>query len=114
EVVVRNDFRLPEILHLAGGLEARAPRGRFQRSQLDPAPAQGEVGFRGPGKGTISTERTVRLPQQNVSFIDAAKQRITHIARHIAQGKIQRHSLVSPDQFATAYFKAADGQRKKL
>src|SRR6185295_19935944 len=77
EVVVRNDFRLPEILHLSGGLEARAPRGRFQRSQLYPAPAQGEVGFRGPGKGTISTERTVRLPQQNVSFIDAAKQRIT-------------------------------------
>ena len=35
DVIVRVYLGLAEILHLARGLQARAPRGCFQRSQLD-------------------------------------------------------------------------------
>ena len=74
DVIVPIHFRLAEILDLARGLEARAACCGLQRSQLDVVPAQGEVGFRGPGKGTISAESGVRLAQQKISFVDGVEQ----------------------------------------
>src|SRR5258707_13412371 len=60
-------IRLTEILHVSACLDVRAAGSRFQRLQLDSIPAQGEMGFGGPGKRTIIQPRCVGFAEQNIA-----------------------------------------------
>jgi hypothetical protein len=108
-VVGSLDLRFAEVLNPTAARDAGTPRSCFQRTYINVVLPKTEFRFRHPGNWTVVFEVSVYFPQPEIPLVTTVQQRVSHIGGEVVSDKIQRNSLVIPQELSATHLEAIDG-----
>ena len=104
------DLRFAEVLDAAAARDARASRSCFQRTYINVVLSQAELRFRHPCNWAVVFEVCIHLAHPEISLVAALQQRVGHIGGEVVSNKVQRNSLVIPQELSATDVETVDGK----